>query len=145
MGKKPSAILKSACLGVVCTLVTLAAAGAFLGYQDGVGARPNVPPGIRGAVAGALAFLSFLWPVAAVVGFLGGCLWGLAIKGIKGAVSRRRQCGNQQMMSWVDPKFLSSQRWDSCGSGPCQIGIPITKELISWVPRWLWADASTQR
>lgn len=85
MGKEPSGILKSGFLGVFCTLLALAAVGAFLGYQDGVGARPNVPPGVGGAVAGAFSFLVFFWPTAVAVGFLGGCLGGLAIEGIESA------------------------------------------------------------
>jgi len=91
MGNRISAILTRGGLGALCALVALAAVGAVVGYRTGVGARPNVPPGVRGAVVSAFSWLVFFWPVAAALGFLGGCLAGLAIEGIKSAATKRRQ------------------------------------------------------
>jgi hypothetical protein len=91
MGNKVSTILTRGFLGMVCAFVALAGVGAFLGYANGVGARPNVPPGVLGAVVGALSFLGFFWPIAAVIGFVGGIISGLAIEVVKSAASNRRQ------------------------------------------------------
>jgi hypothetical protein len=91
MGNKVSTILTRGFLGIVCAFVALAAVGAVVGYQNGVGARPNVPPGVLGAAVSALSFLAFFWPIAVALGFVGGIIAGLAIEVVKSAASNRRQ------------------------------------------------------
>jgi hypothetical protein len=90
MGNKVPNILITGALGAVCALVSVAAVFASIGYQEGLGALPNAPRGVSGAVAGAAWSLMFS-PIATVLGFVGGVLAGLTIEGIKSAASNRRQ------------------------------------------------------
>jgi hypothetical protein len=50
-----------------------------------------VPPGVTGAVASAFSWVMFFWPVAIAVGFFGGCLGGLAIRGMKAIAMKGRE------------------------------------------------------
>jgi hypothetical protein len=66
--------LIGACVGAVCGVLALAAAGAVAGYTQGgeAAARISVPPGPYAAVLAACVWTAYFWwlagPVGAIIG-----------------------------------------------------------------------------